>query len=126
MIDELENIPEDKLQLLLELIRSSKSDLSDLQPKRKSITDYAGSWKEIDSDQYNTMIDELENIPEDKLQLLLELIRSSKSDLSDLQPKRKSITDYAGSWKEIDSDQYITMIKELRDRREKARRERNV
>jgi len=72
------------------------------------------------------MIDELENIPEDKLQLLLELIRSSKSDLSDLQPKRKSITDYTGSWKEIDSDQYNTMIKELRDRREKARRERNV
>ena len=30
MIKELENIPEDKLQLLLELIRSSKSDLSDL------------------------------------------------------------------------------------------------
>jgi len=72
------------------------------------------------------MIDELENIPEDKLQLLLELIRSSKSDLSDLQPKRRSITDYAGSWKEIDSDQYNAMIKELRDRREKARRERNV
>lgn len=72
------------------------------------------------------MIDELENIPEDKLQLLLELIRSSKSDLSDLQPKRRSITDYAGSWKEIDSDQYNTMIKELRDRREKSRRERNV
>jgi hypothetical protein len=72
------------------------------------------------------MIDELENIPEDKLQLLLELIRSSKSDLSDLQPKRKSITDYAGSWKEIDSDQYSAMIKELRDRREKARRKRNV
>jgi len=32
MIDELENIPEDKLQLLLQLIRSSKTDLSDLQP----------------------------------------------------------------------------------------------
>jgi hypothetical protein len=72
------------------------------------------------------MIDELENIPEDKLQLLLELIRSSKSVLSDLQPKRKAITDYAGSWKEIDSDQYSAMIKELRDRREKARRKRNV
>jgi len=72
------------------------------------------------------MIDELENIPEDKLQLLLELMRSSKSDLSDLQPKRRSITNYAGSWKEIDSDQYNAMIKELRDRREKARRERNV
>ena len=72
------------------------------------------------------MIDELENIPEDKLQLLLELIRSSKSNLSDLQAKRRSITDYAGSWKEIDSDQYNVMIKELRDRREKARRERDV
>ena len=72
------------------------------------------------------MIDELENIPEDKLQLLLELIRSSKSVLSDLQPKRKAITDYAGSWKEIDSDQYNAMIKELRDRREKARRELDV
>jgi len=72
------------------------------------------------------MIDELENIPEDKLQLLLELIRSSKSNLSDLQAKRRSITDYAGSWKEIDSDQYNAMIKELRDRREKARRERDV
>ena len=72
------------------------------------------------------MIDELENIPEDKLQLLLELIRSSKSDLSDLQPKRRSITDYAGLWKEIDSDQYDTMINKLRDRREKARREGNV
>ncbi len=72
------------------------------------------------------MIDELENIPEDKLQLLLELIRSSKSDLSDLQAKRRSITDYAGSWKEIDSEQYNAMIKELRDRREKARRERDV
>ncbi|MGC9322781.1 MAG: hypothetical protein ACP5FY_11125 [Kosmotogaceae bacterium] len=72
------------------------------------------------------MIDELENIPEDKLQLLLELIRSSKSVLSDLQPKRKAITDYAGSWKEIDSDQYNAMIKELRDRREQTRRERNL
>jgi phosphomannomutase len=72
------------------------------------------------------MIDELENIPEDKLQLLLELIRSSKSNLSDLQAKRRSITDYAGSWKEIDSEQYNAMIKELRDRREKARRERDV
>ncbi len=72
------------------------------------------------------MIDELENIPEDKLQLLLELIRSSKSVLSDLQPKRKAITDYAGSWKEIDSDQYNAMIKELRDRKEQTRRERNV
>jgi phosphomannomutase len=72
------------------------------------------------------MIDELENIPEDKLQLLLELIRSSKSNLSDLQAKRKSITDYAGSWKEIDSEQYNAMIKELRDRREKARRELDV
>jgi hypothetical protein len=72
------------------------------------------------------MIDELENIPEDKLQLLLELIRSSKSNLSDLQAKRRAITDYAGSWKEIDSEQYNAMIKELRDRREKARRERDV
>jgi len=72
------------------------------------------------------MIDKLENIPEDKLQLLLELMRSSKSDLSDLQPKRRSITNYAGSWKEIDSDQYNTMIKELRDRKEKSRRERIV
>ena len=72
------------------------------------------------------MIDELENIPEDKLQLLLELIRSSKSNLSDLQAKRRSITDYAGSWKEIDSEQYNAMIKELRDRREKARRELDV
>ncbi|PVD17469.1 hypothetical protein V512_011200 [Mesotoga sp. Brook.08.105.5.1] len=72
------------------------------------------------------MIDELENIPEDKLQLLLELIRSSKSNLSDLQSKRRSITDYAGSWKEIDSEQYNAMIKELRDRREKARRECDV
>ncbi len=72
------------------------------------------------------MIDELENIPEDKLQLLLELIRSSKSNLSDLQAKRKPITDYAGSWKEIDSEQYNAMIKELRDRREKARRELDV
>ena len=72
------------------------------------------------------MIDELENIPEDKLQLLLELIRSSKSNLSDLQAKRRSITDYAGSWKEIDSDQYNAMIKELRDRREQTRRERNL
>ncbi|PNQ03918.1 hypothetical protein RM69_09170 [Mesotoga sp. SC_NapDC3] len=72
------------------------------------------------------MIDELENIPEDKLQLLLELIRSSRSNLSDLQAKRRSITDYAGSWEEIDSEQYNAMIKELRDRREKARRERDV
>jgi phosphomannomutase len=72
------------------------------------------------------MIDELENIPEDKLQLLLELIRSSKSNLSDLQAKRRSITDYAGSWKEIDFEKYNAMIKELRDRREKARRELDV
>jgi len=72
------------------------------------------------------MIDELENIPEDKLQLLLELIKSSKFNLSDLQAKRRSITDYAGSWKEIDSDQYNAMIKELRDRREKSRRQRDV
>jgi len=72
------------------------------------------------------MIDELEGISEDKLQLLLELIRSSKSVPSSLQPMRKSIIHYAGSWKEIDSEQYNDMVEELRNRREKASRERDV
>jgi hypothetical protein len=72
------------------------------------------------------MINELEGIPEEKLQLLLELIRTSKADRSGLQPTRKSIIDYAGSWKEIDSEQYDALIEELKNRRKKASRKRDV
>lgn len=72
------------------------------------------------------MIEELNDIPEEKLQILLELIKNYKLEHTAAPISGKSLTDYAGSWKEIGTQEYDAFLKDIKSRRRKANRERNV
>jgi len=72
------------------------------------------------------VIEEIRRIPENKLQILLELIRDyKKGEVSSVRTER-SIADFAGIWKDISIEDYNGFVQEIERRRKRTTRRRDV
>ncbi len=72
------------------------------------------------------MIEEIKHIREDELQILLELIRDYKKGQMTSGKSERSITDFAGIWKDISTEEYNGFLQEIEHRRKRATRTRDV
>jgi len=72
------------------------------------------------------VIEEIKHIPENKLQILLELIRDYKKGKVSSVKTERSIADFAGIWKDITNEEYNDFLQEIERRRKRATKRRDV